>query len=215
MKLFKQLMSVVLSFSLILSFCCMAFATDSLSIDTVTIQKYTDELGVEDESLVTFTVDFTIVDTAEQMTVLLASENITDLSENVEDKIVFIDQAVVPSETTYTFVVEKSRIASATGLSDIEGCTLYLKMGGQGIDTAAYKEVVYNDPYKTAVFGDVTGDGVADIGDAIKLLRYDAKLVTLTEDELALADVTGNGEVDIADAVKILRYDAKLEDSLK
>ncbi|WP_198005240.1 CARDB domain-containing protein [Methanothermococcus okinawensis] len=56
--------------------------------------------------------------------------------------------------------------------------------------------------------GDVTGDGIVDAGDAIKILRYDAGLITNINKQAG--DVTGDGIVDAGDAIKILRYDAGL-----
>ena len=57
--------------------------------------------------------------------------------------------------------------------------------------------------------GDVTGDGVVNSGDAIEVLRHDAKSVMLTDAQLAAANVDGNDRVDSNDAILILQYDAK------
>ncbi len=58
--------------------------------------------------------------------------------------------------------------------------------------------------------GDVTGDGIADIADALKIARYDAKLDTLTFEQQKAADVNGDGSADIADSLLVARKDAKL-----
>lgn len=215
MRLLKLIVSTVLSMVMIMSFCNIAFAAETITIDTVTIQRYEDEYGNVDEDLATIVVEFTITNASEQMTLLLTSENITEISAETEPKIIFMDQAVTPDETTYTFNVEKSRIKSATGLDDIDGCTLYVKLGAKGVDSMATTTVEYYDPTTAVVYGDVTGEGEVDIGDAIKVLRFDAKFETLTSQELVAAEVTGDGTVDIGDAIKILRYDAKLESTLK
>ncbi len=60
--------------------------------------------------------------------------------------------------------------------------------------------------------GDVTGDGVVNSGDAIEVLRHDAKAVTLTDAQLAAANVDDNESVDSNDAILILQYDAKAID---
>ena len=62
------------------------------------------------------------------------------------------------------------------------------------------------------ILGDVNGDGVADIADALMISRYDAELTTLNKNQLALGDITGDGNVDIADALYIARLDAGLLD---
>ena len=60
------------------------------------------------------------------------------------------------------------------------------------------------------LYGDVNGDGLVDIDDALLIARYDAQLVTLTEQQLAVADVNGDGSVDIDDALLIAQYDAQI-----
>ncbi len=60
--------------------------------------------------------------------------------------------------------------------------------------------------------GDVNGDGIVNSGDAIEVLRHDAKAVILTEAQLTAANVDGNGSVDSNDAILILKYDAKAID---
>ncbi len=60
--------------------------------------------------------------------------------------------------------------------------------------------------------GDVNMDGKVNAVDAIRILRYDAGLETLTAAQLELANVAGtNATVNAADAIKILRADAGLE----
>ncbi len=60
--------------------------------------------------------------------------------------------------------------------------------------------------------GDVNQDSSVDYLDAMLVLRYDAELDTLTDEQLALADVNGDGSVDSLDAILILRYDSGLID---
>lgn len=60
------------------------------------------------------------------------------------------------------------------------------------------------------VFGDVNGDGSSDNLDAAFVLRYDAMLTELDEQQLVCADVNGDGTVNSLDAAVILRYDAGL-----
>lgn len=65
-----------------------------------------------------------------------------------------------------------------------------------------------------ATFGDVTGDGVVKAADARTVLRYAAKLESLTEEQLLCCDVNSDGKVNAADAREILRYSAKLVNDL-
>ena len=63
---------------------------------------------------------------------------------------------------------------------------------------------------KLIVVGDVNGDAVIDVGDAIVISMYDAGLIELTVDQLSAADVNGDGVVDAGDAIVISMYDAGL-----
>ncbi len=60
------------------------------------------------------------------------------------------------------------------------------------------------------VLGDVNLDGDIDYLDAMTVLRADAELIELTDEQSAAGDVNGDGSVDSLDAILILRYDAGL-----
>lgn len=53
--------------------------------------------------------------------------------------------------------------------------------------------------------GDVTGDAVVDLRDAVWLVQAVAGLQTLTPEERAVADINCDGSVDVGDAVQLLR----------
>ncbi|MBQ1553569.1 MAG: dockerin type I repeat-containing protein, partial [Clostridia bacterium] len=58
----------------------------------------------------------------------------------------------------------------------------------------------------TGLMGDVNLNGTVDASDALIVLRYAMNLITLTDEQLAVADMNGNGKVDATDAVLIMRY---------
>ncbi len=60
------------------------------------------------------------------------------------------------------------------------------------------------------VCGDVNGDGAVNSLDAAAILRFDAGLQQLTEDEKNAADINGDGKVNSLDAAQILKHDARL-----
>lgn len=70
------------------------------------------------------------------------------------------------------------------------------------------------DPYTVTVqqgtsagaLGDVDGDGVITLKDALLALRAVAQLGTLTDEQKIRADVNGNGAVDIGDVLRIMQY---------
>jgi hypothetical protein len=59
-------------------------------------------------------------------------------------------------------------------------------------------------------YGDVNRDRCVDSADAILLLRYDAGLIELDQEQVLLADVNRDGTVTLLDAKQILRVDAGL-----
>ena len=59
--------------------------------------------------------------------------------------------------------------------------------------------------------GDVNGDGKVDSADAMLVKKYDAGLLSLSNDEIKRADLNGDGKIDSCDAVYILRIAAGLK----
>lgn len=58
---------------------------------------------------------------------------------------------------------------------------------------------------------DVNGDGKVDSADAILVMKCDAGLLSLSNDEIKRADLNGDGKIDSCDAVYILRIAAGLK----
>ena len=65
------------------------------------------------------------------------------------------------------------------------------------------------------VMGDVTGDGVVDIADAMAVFYHVAKKTALDDGVVSLADINGDGNVDIADAMQVFYFVAKKIPSLR
>lgn len=57
-----------------------------------------------------------------------------------------------------------------------------------------------------ALKGDVTGDGVVNVNDALTIIRHVNGYITLDDNALAVADVTGDGKVNVNDALTIVRF---------
>ena len=55
--------------------------------------------------------------------------------------------------------------------------------------------------------GDVNRDGVVDSGDAVLILKYDARLITFTDEQLVLADINEDGRINAYDATLVLEKD--------
>ena len=106
-------------------------------------------------------------------------------------------------------------------------CKVYYNDNGTFIDMGAiYKDgfmefntdhfsqyVVTDSELPTFTLGDVNEDGKIDFLDAITVLRYDAEIIQLTDNQMKAAEVNNDGKVDFLDAITILRYDAEIIDS--
>lgn len=62
-----------------------------------------------------------------------------------------------------------------------------------------------------AVMAFAVGDGKVDSADAMLVMKYDAGLLSLSNDEIKRADLNGDGKIDSCDAVYILRIAAGLK----
>ena len=211
----KQLVKSLISLCLSLVICAMpAFAANTIAIEDggISLDVYKDASGNVNEDYVKVTVKYTATpdETAEEMSRITFALSATDPSEKLagnEAQVVYLDEQVTPTDdSTYSFVIEKSRIQSALGkekIEDIEGLSLYFKMGGTGVEEAAVKEVVYNTP-KDTMYGDVNGDNSVDFLDALMTLNYYAGNYELPVEKHKVADVNGDNSVDFLDALMIL-----------
>ena len=66
-------------------------------------------------------------------------------------------------------------------------------------------EVHFTVTDSTPVKGDIDGDGVASVSDALRALRIAAGLLECDEKSIYAADIDGDGEITVADALGILR----------
>ena len=73
--------------------------------------------------------------------------------------------------------------------------------------------VVTEDELPTFTLGDVNEDDKVDFLDAIMVLRHDAEIIQLTDNQMKAAEVNKDGKVDFLDAITILRYDAEIINS--
>ena len=106
-------------------------------------------------------------------------------------------------------------------------CKVYYNDNGTFIDMGAiYKDgfmefktdhfsqyVITDSDLPTFTLGDVNEDDKIDFLDAITVLRYDAEIIQLTDNQMKAAEVNKDSKVDFLDAITILRYDAEIIDS--
>lgn len=116
-----------------------------------------------------------------------------------ESNILYINQATADEKGTVTFdnVYPSSLVDSTVYLSGT-GLTGLTKMGFIDLQV---------------MLGDVNGDNIIDVGDAIVLLRYIAGLESeIGAEALAAADVNGDNIIDVGDAMELLRNIAGLSE---
>ena len=148
----------------------------------------------ENGEVITVTVTGEFIKAGKQHLVLMVKGTEDDY-EIKQESILYIDQKAAAGEdpnASISFDVYPSEMATG----------VILIINEDGSTVAAIVEGRY-------VLGDVDNSGVVDIGDAVALLRYIAKLTN--EINLNAANVDGSDSVDIGDAVKLLRVIARLE----
>ena len=212
MRVSKILLIITLIATLLMCFSTAVFAANSVTIEDVVLTKYVGSDGVANENLVAVKVTFTAPSSPQQITVLMASEDIEDFTDYTNSKIVYINQVATPANGVYEFVIEKSRIQSATGLEDIEGYSLVLKIGGNEITDIANVTVTFEDPYaRNVIIGDVNGDEKISSIDRITLSRYLAKWDGYDDSTVVkeACDVNGDTKVTSMDRIVLSRYLAK------
>ena len=186
-------------------------AADTITIESVIFEPYEDTYGARDDDLVMVYITFTAPAGMSQLSILLAGADIQSVNTGNKHQVIHQDQLETPEDGMLVFPIAKARVAAATGLSDADGATLYLRLGGTGAETVS-RSVIYEEP--APVYGDLNGDGKVGSLDALMILRYYTRLAPLTTRQLEAADVVQNGSVGLDDAVRILRYEAKLESIL-
>lgn len=73
------------------------------------------------------------------------------------------------------------------------------------IDVMLYSETEFYARFSETLVGDIDGDGIVTINDALTALRYGMELIDLSAEQLEAGDMNGDGIVDLVDALLILR----------
>lgn len=98
--------------------------------------------------------------------------------------------------------------SSISGLEEVlkAAQVVYNKANATQPEVSAATEELTYELTKARLKGDVDRDGRVSTKDSAELLKYNAELSELTEEQLECADVNGDGVVDTKDAVLILQY---------
>lgn len=206
----KPLIVTLLIAIIVCSFALTCYASE-ITITNVTFEKYTDQNGIENDANITMNIEFSASANTTQVSVCVLGEDIDDIEEaQVNNKLIHMEQFNTPSSGIISIPLSKAAILTATGATNVDGATIYVKMGGKTVADMETKEVTVTLPQPAVIKGDVTGDGEVNGRDSTQILRYDVNLRTFSETELLAGDVTGDGAVDIFDAVWVLRFAAGL-----
>ena len=115
-----------------------------VEITSVEFEEYSDIYGERDDHTVRTKITYTVPEGCESVSVAFLGKNTSD-QEEFAQSVIYIDQIDDPTGE-FEFLIERARIAEALGTSDIEGKTLYLKMGATGAKEADVFEVTYKTP---------------------------------------------------------------------
>lgn len=159
MKKTSKSLSLVLVLAMLVSLLSMVTvsAAASLEIGEVT---YTVTDGVA-----TFTVPYTAVD-VNQITILATKGDKSGAPTESEANIVYADQQDYTAGS-FTFKVKMSHFNAETPY-------IYIKIGGTAIDSAQKADGVdmVEDVVEILMYGDVNGDDVINVNDAVLMVEY-------------------------------------------
>ncbi len=189
------LSAVLLLTALSLSVCA---AEVEIAVGDVSFDPYVATDGTVQAENGTVTVEFSKLSLAGQLTLLLTTAEITEVSESAAEKIVYVLQTDPPANKILSFPITKAQIAEALGTENIIGARLYLKVNGTDGGDAQLVTVKYNDSDTSDA--DVNKDGSVTIVDALLALR-----AFLNDSTPMLPDINGDGKVSLTDIVRILR----------
>lgn len=150
--------------------------------------------------------------------------NTIDLSDEQADGIIkeikevedYLESLNVPNLASMTYAQIEEMVAESQDALDYVNLIITYEKPDTFIITDAGYNTVFVASIKSLdgriVYenGDVNGDGITDIADALLVARYDVDLIELSADQIAAGDVNGDGVTDIADALMIARADAGL-----
>lgn len=148
---------------------------------------------------------FAVPTDSTQTTIVLATEDISEISKETLPYIVYINQIDTPDNGEFEFPVVKDMIRSAAELVDVDGCTLYLKIGASGINGFATYKFSFDD---TALYGDANVDNSVNPLDLVCVQRYIAEWNGYNSNtvNLTVLDLDGDGSVNMFDAMVFARH---------
>lgn len=131
-----------------------------------------------------------------------------------EGKSSVLTASVVPNDATDKNVIWTSNNPNVAAVSNgkvvavHEGSASIIATATNGKSTVC--TVMVRKSGLVYALGDVNGDDMVDIADALLISRFDAGLIDIDESQIIFADVNKDNSVDISDALMVARFDAGL-----
>lgn len=201
----KLIITSILALAMLISPALNVSAADTVSIKAAEFGDFLDEDGRVDGFSVNVTLELSVPEASSQVTVLLTTEEIAEINADTIAKVVYMNQFDTPADGVLSFPIEKAKLREALGKKQIDGCTLYLKVGATDVSTAASMVIAFEDP---TLYGDANGDGRSNAMDLAFIQRYLAGWMGYDESKvnISMSDVNGDEVLNPMDAAILARH---------
>ncbi|MBQ9986685.1 MAG: hypothetical protein IJP38_10345 [Oscillospiraceae bacterium] len=186
----------------VLCFGTVVCFADGVTVGTV---SFANRIGPDgnptDDIVMTMGIDMPA--NTNQITLCVFGDDITDVeTAQQSNKLIHIDQFDAPRDNKLIVTLSKAAILSATGASDADGATIYVRLGADTVDSPENEAVVIS--LSSVKTGDIDGDSRINDSDAIYLMYY-----TFFPDDYPVnqdCDFDGDGQVTDSDAIYLMYY---------
>ena len=126
------------------------------------------------------------------------------------------DAKIADGEVIPALPHKLDKVEAKAPTHEAEGNIEYFKCSICGklfADADATNEITLEDTVIAPIeqmIGDVDGDGKITVADAVMIQKHIANILTLSDEQFAVADVDGNGKITVADAVMIQKHIASI-----
>lgn len=116
------------------------------------------------------------------------------------------DKVKIDTETNDVTAIPNATIKD---FADLLGAEIVVK-NAKGEVLAADSKLgtgfVINDTYTISVLGDVSGDGIVDARDSLRILKYSVGTYKLSDEFAVAADLNKDGVIDARDSLRVLKH---------
>ncbi len=115
----------------------------------------------------------------------------------------YISEAYIQKAPVEKYKIEGTniRVTPDTKITDISGAVLQSSVFGTGATVT-----INNNNYTLVILGDVSGDGVINSADLLKVVKHLNETANLEGESLRASDCNNDGKTNSADLLKIVKY---------